>query len=90
MSQQTDPASIIRYALEESRGRGLDSLSQINHAVRRVLALRPDMGRSRAESLVQEAMWPRPARPSRSVQTAATPPRRRAPSVLRSGQGAGD
>ena len=83
MSQQSDPASIIRYALEESRGRGLDSLSQINHAVRRVLALRPDMGRSRAETLVQDAMWPRPSRPPRSVQAAATPPRRRAPSVLR-------
>ena len=87
MSQQSDPASIIRYALEESRCRGLDSLSQINHAVRRVLALRPDMGRSRAESLVQEAMWPRPSRPPRGVQAAVTPPRRRAPSVLRSKPG---
>jgi hypothetical protein len=90
MSQQSDPASIIRYALEESRGRGLDSLSQINHAVRRVLALRPDMGRSRAETLVQDAMWPRPTRAPRGAPPAMTPPRRRAPSVLRSGRGAAD
>ncbi|MBK1670971.1 hypothetical protein CKO28_23450 [Rhodovibrio sodomensis] len=87
MSQQSDPASIIRYALEESRGRGLDSLGQINHAVRRVLALRPDMGRSRAESLVQEAIWPRPSRPPRAVPAAMAAPRRRPPSVLRSGSG---
>ena len=90
MSQQTDPASIIRYALEESRCRGLDSLSQINHAVRRVLALRPDMGRSRAETLVQDAMWPRPSRAPRTAPAAMTPPRRRAPSVLRSGTGTND
>ncbi|WP_156092531.1 hypothetical protein [Rhodovibrio salinarum] len=82
MSQQPDPASIIRYALEESRGRGLDSLGQLNHAVRRVLHLRPDMGRSRVESLVQEAMWPRPPRVGRSVG-AGIPVPHRAPAVLR-------
>jgi hypothetical protein len=90
MAQQSDPAGIIRYALEESRGRGLDSLGQMNHAVRRVLALRPDMGRSLAESLVQDAMWPRPARAPRVGSAAVPPLHRRAPSVLRPGPRAGD
>lgn len=62
MAEQHDPAGIIRYALEESRMRGLDSVGQLHHAVRRVLMLRPDVGRHRAERLVQEAMWPQPAR----------------------------
>lgn len=63
MAQQGDPAGIIRYALQESRARGLDSVGQLHHAVRRVMTLRPDMGRSRAERLVQDAMWPRATGP---------------------------
>ena len=62
MGESQDPAGIIRYALEESRTRGLDSVGQLHHAVRRVLMLRPDVGRHRAERLVQEAMWPQPTR----------------------------
>jgi hypothetical protein len=42
--------------------RGLDSVGQLQHAVRRVLTLRPDVGRHRAERLVQDAMWPQPGR----------------------------
>lgn len=91
MPQQSDPAGIIRHALEESRGRGLDNLGQLNHAVRRVLSLRPDMGRSRAELLVQEAMWPRPSRPPRGGEPATVPPpTRRPPPVLRPTRRAGD
>lgn len=87
MPLESDPAGIIRYALEESRGRGLDSLGQMNHAVRRVLAVRPDVGRSRAESLVQDAMWPRQGHAVRSGPAVVPPPRRRPPALLRPGSG---
>jgi hypothetical protein len=90
MPQQSDPAGIIRHALEESRSRGLDSLGQLNHAVSRVLSLRPDMGRSRAESLVQDAMWPRAGRSARADPRSVPPPVRRPTPVLRAPRRAGD
>jgi len=87
MPREPDPAGIIRRALDDARDRGLDSLGQINHAVRQVLALRPDMGRRRAEALVQEAIWPRSARLPRGGPAAVPPPRRGSPSALRPGSG---
>ncbi len=38
-----DLASIVACAIEEARDEGLDHIGQTEHAVRAVLAVRPDM-----------------------------------------------
>ncbi len=48
----TDLAGIVARAIQEARDKGLDHIGQTGHAVRAILAVRPDMTASAAMQAV--------------------------------------
>ena len=50
----TDLIDLIRRSIDEARGRGRDYLGQSQHAVQKVMMVRPDMTLSDASSAVNE------------------------------------